>query len=366
MAGIDRKLFPLIAAALIALGALGHAALLTVQAPTVPAGPTVAAAAVQAPAAQVKVTAADLDAITQRAFAVASPSVVYVNNVGVGSGSGVIYDATGNIVTNAHVVQGAQTLRVTLATGQTLDARIVGIDAVDDLAVIAVKATRLPAARFAPAGTYRVAQTVLAIGSPLGFKQSVTGGLISALDRTVGEPSGAYLPDAIQTSAPINPGNSGGALVTLDGVVVGIPTLQAGSTGNGTVAQDIGFAVPSPRVTAIARQLIATGKVAHTGRAYLGVATSDASARSSPYGEPTAAVEGALVRTVAPQSPADQAGVQPGDIITALGNTPIAGSDELLAALARQKPGTTVTLTLARSGQPLTVRVQLGELSAAP
>jgi putative serine protease PepD len=360
MAGIDRKLFPLLAVGLIALGALGQATLSSIRAPTAPAEPTAAAASVP-----LKLTAADLDALTQRAFAVASPSVVYENNVGVGSGSGVIYDATGNIVTNAHVVAGAQTLRVTLATGQTLDARIVGIDAVDDLAVIAVKGTRLPAARFAPAGSYRVAQTVLAIGSPLGFKQSVTGGLISALDRTVGEPNGAYLPDAIQTSAPINPGNSGGALVTLDGVVVGIPTLQAGSTGNGTVAQDIGFAVPSPRVTAIARQLIATGRVAHTGRAYLGVSTSDASARSSPYGEPAAAVEGALVRTVAPQSPAGQAGVQPGDIITALGGTTIAGTDELLAALARQKPGTTVALTLNRGGEKLTVRVQLAELPAA-
>jgi len=143
--------------------------------------------------------------------------------------------------------------------------------------VLRVTAAGLPAARFAGARTVAVAQTVLAIGSPLGLQQSVTSGLISALGRTVQEANGAYLPNAVQTSAPINPGNSGGALVGLDGMVVGIPTLEASDpqNNNGGAAQGIGFAVPSTRVTIVAHQIIATGRVEHTGRAFLGIAATD-------------------------------------------------------------------------------------------
>jgi putative serine protease PepD len=184
--------------------------------------------------------------VTEHAFAVASPSVVYIANAGVGSGSGVIYDPGGDIVTNAHVVAGAgaQSLRVTLSSGKTYTGRVVGTDRADDLAIIRIHASSLPAAHFAPTGTYRVAQTVLAIGSPLGLQQTVTAGLISALDRTVQEPSGAYLPNAIQTSAPINLGNSGGALVTLDGTVVGIPTLEATDPQNNNGGPRRGSASP--------------------------------------------------------------------------------------------------------------------------
>src|SRR5205823_2120555 len=236
-------------------------------------------------ARSVAATGTALDTATENAFAVASRSVVYVDNVGVGSGSGVIYDPSGDIVTNAHVVASAQTLRVTLASGKTYTARIVGTDAADDLAVIHINASGLPAARFASSGTYQVAQTVLAIGSPLGLQQTVTSGLISALDRTVAESRGAYLPNAIQTSAPINPGNSGGALVTLDGTVVGIPTLEASDPQSGSTAQGIGFAVPSSRVTFVVHQIIATGRVEHTGRALLGVVATDAtSAQTSAFG----------------------------------------------------------------------------------
>src|SRR5919197_3591998 len=294
--------------------------------------------------------------MTEHAFAVASPSVVYIKNVGVGSGSGVIYDPSGDIVTNAHVVANAQTLRVTLSNGKTYSARMVGTDTADDLAVIHINASGLTAAHFATEGSYKVAQTVLAIGSPLGLQQTVTAGLISALNRTVQESNGAYLPNAIQTSASINPGNSGGALVDLAGEVVGIPTLQATDSRSGSTAQGIGFAVPSSRVTYIAHQIIATGHVAHTGRAYLGVGATDAtSAQASPFafgnGGPT--VEGALVRTVAAGSPADQAGVQQGDVITAANGQPIPGEDDLLVALARSKPGKTLTLTLNRDGSTL-------------
>jgi S1-C subfamily serine protease len=318
---------------------------------------------------------ATADAVTEHAFAVASPSVVYIDNAGVGSGSGVICDRAGDIVTNAHVVAGAQILRVTLSSGKTYTAHVVGTDTADDLAIIHIHASGLPAAHFAPTGTYRVAQTVLAIGSPLGLQQTVTAGLISALDRTVQEASGAYLPNAIQTSAPINPGNSGGALVTLDGTVVGIPTLEATDpqNNNGGAAQGIGFAVPSTRVTFVAHQIIATGSVAHTGRAYLGVGAVDAAgAQSSPFapggfgnGKTTPAVEGALVQHVAPGSPAAQARIQPGDVIVAADGAPISGENDLLTALAKAAPGATMRLALNRNGSTLAVRVHLGELPSS-
>ncbi len=357
---------PLAAVALVAAGVIGDRAL----------GPAPTAAATQAAATTAAVTTTttgtSVDIATEQAFATASRSVVYVDNVGIGSGSGVIYDTSGDIVTNAHVVAGEQSLRVTLATGKSYAARLVGTDTADDLAIVHINASGLPAARFASSGTFSVAQTVLAIGNPLGLKQSVTSGLISALDRTVQEGNGAYLPNAIQTSAPINPGNSGGALVTLNGTVVGIPTLEATDpqNNNGGAAQGIGFAVPSTRVTYIAHQLIATGRVAHTGRAYLGVAATDAQQQNQAQGYfgngggvATPTVVGAIVNNAS--GPAAAAGVQQGDVITAFNGQAITGEDDLLTALAHQKPGDTVTLTLNRNGSTVTARVHLGELAAS-
>jgi S1-C subfamily serine protease len=312
------------------------------------------------------ITAQPTDAITIAAFKAASPSVVYIENVGSGSGSGVIYDSTGDIVTNAHVVQGARALSVTLSTGKTYNAHLLGTDDADDLAVIHVHASDLPAAHFASQADFQVAQQVLAIGSPLGLQQTVTSGLISALNRTVQESGAAYLPDAVQTSAPINPGNSGGALVALNGTVVGIPTLQAADPRipNG-VAQGIGFAVPSYRVTTIARQLIVDGRVLHTGRAYLGVGARDNGTAGTGNGSPSSPVPGALVTLVAPNSPAATAGIHPGDVITAVDSMAITGDSDLLVALARARPGQTVTISINRAGQTITVHGALGELPAS-
>ena len=363
---MNRFTRPLIAASLIAAGALGDHALATVNATPSATAASVAATSTKTTSA---VSAAAVNAADEQAFAVASPSVVYVDNVGVGTGSGVIYDSTGDIVTNAHVVSGAQTITVTLSSGKTYTARLVGTDTADDLAVIHINATGLPAAHFASSSSYKVAETVLAIGSPLGLQNTVTSGLISALNRTVQESNGAYLPNAIQTSAAINPGNSGGALVDLSGEVVGIPTLEAtdDQNNNGGAAQGIGFAIPSSRVTVIAHQLIATGTVAHTGRAYLGVSAEDAATQStSTFGQSTSTtVSGALVEQVASGSPAAQAGIQQGDVITALGGKTITSEDDLLAALATEKPDTTVAVTLERNGSTLTVSVHLGELAAS-
>jgi S1-C subfamily serine protease len=361
-------MLPLFAAACIAVGAIGDHALGWGQ----PAASAQTIATAAAPATRGAAVVAGIDTAIENAFAIASPSVVSIDNVGVGSGSGVIYDSSGDIVTNAHVVSGAQSLKVTLSTGKTYTATLVGSDSADDLAVIHINASHLPAAHFAGAGSFKVAQTVLAIGSPLGLQQSVTSGLISALGRTVQESNSAYLPNAIQTSAPINPGNSGGALVTLDGTVVGIPTLEASDpqNNNGGVAQGIGFAVPSTQVTVIAHQLISSGHVAHTGRAYLGVGATDASSAQGglfgrgSFGSTAQVVEGALVQQVASGSPADQAGLQQGDVITAANGHTITGESDLLDALAHTKPGATMTLTVVRNGAPLTLTCRLGELPA--
>ena len=352
------------ATTLIAAGIIGDRVVTSMDGPSTP---TVSAA--QIAAAPASVTASALDQAAEAAFSTASKSVVYVNNVGVGSGSGVIFDSRGDIVTNAHVVASAQQLTVTLSTGKTYSAKLVGSDTTDDLAVIRVSHSGLPAAHFA-AGSPQVAQTVLAIGNPLDLQQTVTSGLISALGRTVQESNGAYLPDAVQTSAPINPGNSGGALVTLDGTVVGIPTLEATDpqNNNGGAAQGIGFAIPSTRVISIANQIIQSGHVVHTGRAYLGVGAVDAASagQNSGFfgGQQQTTMQGALIQNVAQGSPAASAGVQAGDIITAVNSMSVTGESDLLTALAHAKPGQTVTLHINRNGSNLTVKVKLGELQA--
>jgi putative serine protease PepD len=357
---------PLIVAGLIASGVIGDRVL---AAPSPAPSASAAIVTTSTTSSMSSVSATSLDAAVERAYAIASPSVVYVKSTGVGTGSGVIYDSTGDIVTNAHVISGAKSIVVTLSSGKTYTAQLVGTDTADDLAVIHISATGLTAARFASTGTYTVAETVLAIGNPLGLQESVTSGLISALNRTVQESNGAYLPDAIQTSAPINPGNSGGALVDLSGSIVGIPTLEATDSQNnsGGAAQGVSFAISSARVTTIVPQLIATGSVAHTGRAYLGVSATDASAAQSTfnYGQSTSSTtSGALVGEVSSGSPAAQAGIQQGDVITTLAGKTITGEDDMLAALAAQKPNTTVTIKLDRDGTMHTVQVKLGELSA--
>ena len=224
------------------------------------------------PAVTSTTSAATVDAAIQGAYAVAGKSVVFVSNPGVGTGSGVVFDSQGDIVTNNHVISGGKSFKVTFINGKTVSATLVGADVADDLAVIHVNPSGLSLypAHFAASSNIQLAEMVLAIGSPLGLQDTVTSGLVSGLDRTQQEPSGAYIPNSIQTSAPINPGNSGGALVDLEGRVIGIPTMVQTSTSGNETVQNVGFAIPSSRVQLIAPQLIATGKVEHTGRAFLG------------------------------------------------------------------------------------------------
>lgn len=317
-------------------------------------------------------TGSSVDSSIEHAYGIAKKSVVFVNNPGQGTGSGVIYDSQGDIVTNAHVTAGGKKFKVTFSNGKIMSAKLVATDTADDLALIHVNTTGLTPATFAAAGSYKVAETVLAIGSPLGLEQSVTTGLISGLNRTEEEPTGAYIPDALQTSAPINPGNSGGALVALNGEVVGIPTLvQTSTTGNETV-QDVGFAIPSSRVTYIVNQILQYGKVVHTGRAFLGVSVGDASGQqSSPFGiygysqgGNTTAVNGAVIESLKANGPASKAGIRQGDVITRLNGIKITSAADLLSALAPLKPGQTASVTFNRNGANHTVTVTLGQLPA--
>ncbi|MGH3320324.1 MAG: S1C family serine protease [Streptosporangiaceae bacterium] len=291
------------------------------------------------------------------------PSVVQVKT-GRSLGSGVVYDAGGDIVTNAHVVSGSTHFLVRPATGgKPLHASPVGVYKPADIAVIHTSgASHLRPATFADSNTLQVGQVVIAMGNPLGLQGSVTQGIISALGRTVHEPQGrgspgAVLPGAIQTSAAINPGNSGGALINLAGKVVGIPTLAAVDPQIGGQAPGIGFAIPSNTVTNVAKQLIATGKVTHSKRAALGVTVQTVVGYS---GRP-AGVE--IVR-VKPGGGAAKAGLRPGEVIRSVAGHKTPSVKALQDVLVHHKPGDTVAVAVATpSGGHKTVQVTLGQLT---
>ena len=283
-------------------------------------------------------------------------------------GSGVIFDAGGHIVTNAHVVGEARKFQVRLAdTPQTLSATLVDSYPPNDLAVIKLDQppASLQPARFANSTTLRAGDIVLAMGNPLGLTGSVTDGIISFNGRTVTEfndngAPGATLPELIQTSAPINPGNSGGALVNLNGEVVGIPTLGAimpQMDGRGaSAAPGLGFAIPSNLVTDIAGQIVKNGRVVNSHRAALGVRVITVVGAD---GQPV----GMGVVNVVPGGPAATAGLRPGDVITTVNNIPVRRAAELAQVLAKLDPGQAVQATVIdRQGASRTVTITLGQL----
>lgn len=288
------------------------------------------------------------------------PSVVEIKTSS-GLGSGVVYDTAGHIVTNAHVVGTATSFQVYLAgSASPLPARLTGSYPPDDLAVIQVTgAAHLVPAHFADSSKLQVGEIVLAMGNPLGLSSSVTQGIVSAVGRTVSEPQGggspgATLPDLIQTSAPINPGNSGGALVDLADQVVGIPTLAASNQGG--AAPGIGFAISSNVVTDIAGQLIKSGRVTVSNRAALGVSVETV---TDTNGQPA----GAGIVAVTPGGPAAKAGLQPGDVITAINGTPTPGIEALAVVLAGLRPGQQVSVSVTKANASTAkVNVTLGEL----
>jgi S1-C subfamily serine protease len=295
------------------------------------------------------------------------PSVVQITT-DEGLGSGVVFDGQGNIVTNAHVVGEARKFQVRLSNSpQTVSATLVGSYPPDDLAVVKLDSppSSLRPAHFADSTTVRVGEIVLAMGNPLGLYGSVTNGIISFNGRTITEQAdsgaqAATLPELIQTSAAINPGNSGGALVNLNGDVVGIPTLtalvpQRDGLG-GSTAPGLGFAIPSNLVTDIAGQIVKNGRVINSHRAALGVRVLTVVGMD---GEPA----GMGVVSVVPGGPAATAGLEPGDVITAVNNTPVHRSSELAQVLAKLNPGQAVPITVTTDqGASRTVTVTLGQL----
>ena len=281
-----------------------------------------------------------------------SPSVVQIETPQ-GLGSGVVYDDKGDIVTNAHVVGTAKNVTVTLSNGSRHSGRVVGTFPPNDVAVVHVDGAAPPAATFREKTPIAVGDIVLAIGNPLGLRSSVTQGIVSSLGRTVSEGNGIALPSVIQTSAAINPGNSGGALVDLRSEVIGIPTLAALDPEFGsTPAAGIGFAIPSSTVRRIADQLIESGKVTTSGRAFLGVRVA------------TLVNGGVFVASVQPGGPAAQAGMKQGDLIVAVNGTPVQSTDDLATVLAQIKPGTTIPVKVDRHGKTMTLHVKVGELQS--
>jgi putative serine protease PepD len=300
------------------------------------------------------------------------PSVVSINVSGSNeqdTGSGVILRSDGYILTNNHVVSAASgggTVSVVFNDGTTSTARIVGTDQEDDLAVLKVSKSGLPAATLGSSTAIRVGDPVLAVGSPLGLTGTVTSGIVSALNRPVNTtdqqqnvdpfgnnsaPTTSTVISSIQTDAAINPGNSGGPLVNGAGAVIGINSAIA-STGSSAGGQagniGVGFAIPIDQAKVIAQELIETGHASHP---LMGVTLADATDSS---GNDLARVQG-----VSSGGPAAQAGIKVGDVIVAVGGQPTAGADAVIAAIRAHQPGARVAVTVNRSGVRKTVTVTL-------
>jgi serine protease Do len=273
-----------------------------------------------------------------------------------GLGSGVIVSADGDILTNNHVVEGADSVRVTLADGRDFTAKVVGTDPKTDLAVVHVDAKGLPVLALADSDRVRVGDVVLAVGNPLGVGQTVTMGIISAKGRTSGSADGAY-EDFLQTDAPINQGNSGGALITVAGELIGINS-QILSPSGGNIG--IGFAIPSNMAKNVLTQLLATG---HVRRGLLGVTVqSITSDLAQSLGLPS--VHGALVSDVTADGPAARAGLRQGDVIVKINGAAVEDSNDLRNRVSSTAPGTNVTLDVRRDGADRSMDVRLGEVPA--
>jgi S1-C subfamily serine protease len=297
----------------------------------------------------------------------AAPSAYNQPTVPAGVGSGFIFDNAGHILTNNHVVAGAQKLRASLPDGRSFDAKVIGTDPQTDLAVVQISGNNLPVASVGDSNNLKVGDWTVAIGNALALQggPTVTAGVVSALGRTVQEPgennsntAGPFLFNVIQTDASINPGNSGGPLVNIDGQVIGINTLVAAQAGPNTQAQGIGFAIAIDTAMPIARQLIQNGQVAH---AYMGISyvpLNPAIAAQLNVNQS----EGVVVMQVESGSPAAEAGLQPHDIITEIDGKKLDSDSALAQAIQSKTPGDTVTLTVLRNGSSQQIKLTLGTM----
>src|SRR4051812_2450487 len=292
---------------------------------------------------------------------------------GEATGSGFVIDKVGDILTNAHVVEGAVKVTVQFSDDKTVDAKIVGRDTSTDLALLRVDpdGVELHPLILGSAKPVQVGDPAVAIGNPFGLSRTLTTGVISAKQRQIQAPNGFKIDNVLQTDAPINPGNSGGPLLDAAGRVIGINSqIETGGSGNGNVG--IGFAVPIDTARKVLPQLKSSG---HVDRAWLGVSSLTIDGTLRPLGLPVKA--GALVQSVQKGSPADKAGVSGGDVSAQLGNgqpvqiggdiiTKVDGkavntSDDLASAVEHKKPGDTVTLHVRRGAKERDVKVELGK-----
>lgn len=274
------------------------------------------------------------------------------------TGSGIFISSDGYILTNNHVIEGGKSYQIIYSDGSQNDASLVGTDQYSDLAVLKVSDNVPAIATLGNSDALNPGETVIAIGSPLGdFKNTVTVGVVSATGRSIDSGSGYSIDGLIQTDAAINQGNSGGPLVNLAGEVVAINTLIVRSTGTGTVAEGLGFAIPINTARVISEQLIQNGFVS---RPYLGISYQPISPRvAAVYRLPVQ--YGVYITDIYANSPASQAGLRVGDIITAIDNTNLDDTHEYLNILFQYSAGDSVTLTVNRSGKTIQVQVTLGE-----
>ncbi len=273
----------------------------------------------------------------------------------VGQGSGVIIDPQGYILTNSHVVDQASAVRVKLSDGRVIDdVQIIGADPVSDLAVLKINANGLIAAKWGDSDSLEVGDEVLAVGNPYGLARSVTAGIISAKERRVDVDHTGYR-DFLQTDAAVNPGNSGGPLVNMRGEVVGINTAIVGQSYRG-----ISFAIPSQLAQRVFERLKTTG----IARGWLGVQMQEITPELAKHLE-LAEVRGVVVTAVAADSPAAKAGIQPGDVIVAVGNQTIRDAEDLRLAVAQTRIGSQIVVTLLRGGQELRVTATIEQRPAA-
>jgi len=315
----------------------------------------------------------NIEAAREAAIAKAGPAVVQVNVTSVfGMGervdhaSGVIVDKQGHIVTNNRVVQQGELIEVVFADGNKIEnVQVTGTDPMDDLAVLQINPpANMVVATLGDSSKLQAGQDVLAIGNPLGFKETVTHGIISALGRAEVDRSGSdednapMIPNTIQTDAPINPGNGGGALVDLQGNVIGISTLMAVDSGF-RPANGVGFAIPINQVKLIVPQIVQDGSVTHTGRAALGITSNEVDAWDN-----LSVDHGVYIAGLTDNGPAEKAGLQEGDVIVAINDKEVDDESSLGDLLAAQSPGDRVSVSIYRGDQPMTLKVTLGELPA--
>ncbi len=285
-----------------------------------------------------------------------APSIVTITTSS-GLGSGVVYDNSGIIATDAHVVGSSHTVKVSFADGKQLQGTVVATDSITDIAAVKTTRTGVKAATF-DQSLPALGDLVIAIGSPLGFTNSVTAGVVSGLNRSISGSAAQTqsLVDLIQTDAAISPGNSGGALVDGRGRVIGLAEAYIPPSAG---AVSLGFAIPSQTVTDVMHQLLTTGHATHP---YLGVATIPITPDLQQQLGITQS-KGALVQAVGSGSPAAKAGIQSGDVVTKAGGTTITTPEDLIGVIRPLQPGATLHLTIVRNGTSKTV---IAVLAARP